>query len=143
MARRSSEGLESLVEYNRLDLSIETLIIDESKVYAPLFSADDRKAAQAKLDRQRGEVAELAGRCEREITHAAAARQARIDAHRSALPDNLDELRSLAAADGTDPERAIAVNSAILARAPDDVVAVNRLGRAYEALEMFDRARAA
>jgi hypothetical protein len=53
MARRTSEGLESLVEYNRLDLSVETLIIDESKVYAPLFTPNDRVAAHAKLERQR------------------------------------------------------------------------------------------
>ncbi len=32
MARRTSEGLEALVEYNRLDLSMETLIMDESKL---------------------------------------------------------------------------------------------------------------
>jgi tetratricopeptide (TPR) repeat protein len=142
MARRSSDGLESLVEYNRLDLSVETLIIDESKVYAPLFTADDRAAAQAKLERQRGEVADLADQRETQLNLDAAARQARIDEHRSALPRNLEQLRALAA-EGPDAERAIAINGLILTSAPGDVVALNRSGRAYEALEMFDRAREA
>ena len=67
MARRTSEGLEALVEYNRLDLSMETLIIDESKVYAALFTAEDRAAAQAKLDRQTGQVADLTRDRERQL----------------------------------------------------------------------------
>lgn len=45
--------------YNRLDLLVETLIIDESKVYAPLFTTADRAAARAKLARQTGHVEEL------------------------------------------------------------------------------------
>ena len=55
MARRTSDGLESLVEYNRLDLSVEMLILDESAPYASLFTPEDRAAAQAKLGRQAGE----------------------------------------------------------------------------------------
>jgi hypothetical protein len=58
--RKSSEGLTALVKYGRLDLSVETLVVDTTKVYAPLFSADDRAAAQAKLDLQAGQIEELA-----------------------------------------------------------------------------------
>lgn len=70
MARRTSEGLEALVEYNRLDLSMETLIIDESKMYAPLFTPDDRAAARAKLERQAGQVTDLISDRERQLDDA-------------------------------------------------------------------------
>jgi tetratricopeptide (TPR) repeat protein len=131
MARRWSEGLDALVLYNRLDLSLETLILDESKSYAPLFTADDRAAARAKLQRQESQVDELV-----------LAKQARIATIRSGLPADLEQLRALAAADG-DPERSIAINTAILERMPDDVVALNRLGRAYEADGSNNEARSA
>jgi hypothetical protein len=47
--QKTSETLTALVKADRLDLSIEALVVDESRVYAPLFSAEARAAAQAKL----------------------------------------------------------------------------------------------
>ena len=140
MARRTSDGLESLVEYDRLDLSVEMLIIDESKVYAPLFTAEDRAAARAKLARQAGEVEELARDRAKQVRDEEAARQARVAAICSSLPKELGELRELSA-QATDPEEAIAINTSILEQAASDVVALNRLGRAYEALGSIDQAR--
>jgi hypothetical protein len=133
MARRTSEGLESLVEYNRLDLSVEMLIMDESKIYAPLFSQEDRTAARAKLARRTTQVEELARDRATRARDAEAARENRIDAIRRDMPSELGALRDLAAQQ-TEPETAIAVNALILAQAPRDVLALNRLGRAYEAL---------
>jgi tetratricopeptide (TPR) repeat protein len=140
MARRTSDGLESLVEYNRLDLSVETLIIDESKIYAPLFAADDRAAAQAKLDRQAGEVEELARDRAQQVRDEAATREARVAMICSSLPKELDQLRELSART-TDPEEAIAINTSILEQVASDVVALNRLGRACEAIGSIDQAR--
>jgi hypothetical protein len=45
----TSEALSALVTVDRLDLSIEYLVADKGKVYAPLFSDDARAAARAKL----------------------------------------------------------------------------------------------
>jgi hypothetical protein len=39
----TSEALSALVKVSRLDLSIEYLVADESKVYAPLFGDDARE----------------------------------------------------------------------------------------------------
>jgi tetratricopeptide (TPR) repeat protein len=141
MARRTSEGLESLVEYNRLDLSVEMLILDESKIYAPLFTQEDRDAAKAKLTRQSGQVEELAQDRARQLLDAEVTRQKRIAAIRSSLPTDLEQLKTLAA-QAADAEEAIAINSAILEQARD-VVALNRLGRAYEAVGSPDDARSA
>jgi hypothetical protein len=52
MARRTSDGLDAIVKYNRLDLAVETLILDETKIYAGLFTGEDRAAAREKLDRK-------------------------------------------------------------------------------------------
>jgi tetratricopeptide (TPR) repeat protein len=141
MARRTSEGLESLVQYNRLDLSVEMLILDESKIYAPLFTQEDRDAARAKLASQTGQVEELAQDRARQLRDAEGSRQKRIAAIRSSLPTDMEQLKTLAAQAG-DPEEAIAINSAILEEARD-VVALNRLGRAYEAIGSIDEARGA
>lgn len=140
MARRTSEGLESLVEYNRLDLSVEMLIMDESKVYAPLFTAEDRAAARAKLQRRAGKVEELARDRVTQVRDAEAARQERVDRIQLSLPRSVDALRDLAA-QRTDPETAIAINTLILEQVPRDVVALNRLGRAYETVGSIDQAR--
>jgi tetratricopeptide (TPR) repeat protein len=140
MARRTSEGLEALVEYNRLDLSVETLIIDQSKVYAPLFTPEDRAAAQAKIARQAGEVVQVARDREQQLRAEEAARQARIAAVRARLPQEIDQLKKLAA-ESSDPEEAIAINTSILGQVSRDVVALNRLGRAFEALGSIDQAR--
>lgn len=140
MARRTSEGLESLVEYNRLDLSVETLIMDESKIYAPLFTEDDREAARAKLELRAGKVGELARDRATEACDAELARQARVESIRLTLPKPIDALRDLAAQQ-SDPEATIAISTTILEQMPRDVVALNRLGRAYEALGSVDQAR--
>ncbi len=128
------------MEYNRLDLSVETLILDEAKVYAPLFSADDRAAARAKLARQTGQVEELSQARAKQARDEEAARQARVAAIRSGLPNDLDQLREFAA-HATNPEDAVAINTSILEQTPNDVVALNRLGRAHEALGSIDHAR--
>ena len=56
------------------------------------------------------------------------------------MPDDLAQLREQAA-HATQPEDAIAVNTAILRHAPDDSVAMNRLGRAYEAIGSIAQAK--
>ena len=56
----TSEALSALVEVNRLDLSIEFLVADETKIYAPLFSDDARAAARAKLGNWQEQVGERA-----------------------------------------------------------------------------------
>ena len=69
-----------------------------------------------------------------------AATSARIDARSAGLPDDVAQLREQAA-HTTQPEDAIAVNTAILRHAPDDSVALNRLGRAYEAIGSIAQAK--
>jgi hypothetical protein len=54
------EALSAQVTVNRLDLSIEYLVADESKVYAPLFSHDARAAARAKIGSWHEQVGERA-----------------------------------------------------------------------------------
>jgi tetratricopeptide (TPR) repeat protein len=139
MARRTSEGLDALVQYDRLDLSVETLIIDESRLYAPLFTVDDRNAAKAKLARRAGRVEEVARDRTQELQKTKAARQERISAIRSSLPEEIDQVKALAIAAG-EPEEAVAVNTSILEKEPSNVVALNRLGRAYEAIGLPDEA---
>ena len=56
----TSEALSALVKVNRLDLSIEYLVADEGKIYAPLFSDDARAAARAKLGNWQEQVGERA-----------------------------------------------------------------------------------
>jgi len=139
MARRTSDGFESLVEYNRLDLSVETLIIDESKIYAPLFSTEDRAAAKAKLERQAKEVGVR-------VRDRAQQVRDKVAAIRSKLPEDFEELRRLASTLPGDPYKAIAINESILDRVSTDdvvvvVVALNRLGRAWQRVGSTDQAR--
>ena len=54
----TSEALSALVTVDRLDLSIEYLVADESKIYAPLFNDDARAAARAKLGDWQHQVGE-------------------------------------------------------------------------------------
>ena len=63
-----------------------------------------------------------------------------IEARRSELPEDAAQLRELAGRT-TDPTEEVAINTSILRLAPDDVVAMNRLGRAYEALGSLEQAR--
>ena len=134
----ASDGFRKLEDADSLDLACEALVIDESKPYASLFSDEDRAVAQARLAPYIDS-----------IQRRKAERVVRIEARRSELPTDLAGLRQRAAA-ATDLEDVIAVNTEILERAPDDGVALNRLGRAYETMgspdlaeETFRRAVAA
>ena len=131
LSKAPSDGYKKLEEADSLDLACEALVADEDKPYAHLFTDADRDAARARL-----------APYIKAIEARKAARQARIDARRTDLPDDLAQLRGLATT-ATDPEDAIAINSAILRHAPDDVVALNRLGRAYETIGSFEQAEQA
>jgi hypothetical protein len=50
----ASPVLAALADVDRVDLSIESLVADEGKVYAPLFGDDARAAARAKLGERAG-----------------------------------------------------------------------------------------
>lgn len=124
-----SDGFKKLEAADSLDLACEALVADADKPYAHLFTDDDRKAARKRLAPH---IAAIAAR--------KAATQARIEARGSSLAGNdVEHLRELADAT-TEVEDAIAINTAILGHAPDDPVALNRLGRAYEALGAIDQA---
>src|SRR4051794_8986971 len=123
-----SDGYRKLEDADSLDLACEALVADPEKPYAHLFSERDRAAARARLARH---VAAIEAR--------KAASQARIDARASDLPDNVEELRALAA-QPTQLEDAVAINRAILRLDAYDIVALNRLGRAYDALGARDQA---
>ena len=99
------------------------------KPYAHLFTEEDRAAARKRLAPH---IAAIEAR--------KAAQESRVEALGAALPDDVAELRERAA-EADDPEPAIAINAAILRHVPDDVVALNRLGRAYASIERFDQAR--
>jgi tetratricopeptide (TPR) repeat protein len=125
-----SEGYKKLEEADALDLVCEALVADASKPYAShLFTDPDRAAAQARLAPY---IASIAAR-KAAIQERIAARQAKLSGK------DIADLRLLAA-DATDPEDAVAVNSAILEHVPDDLVALNRLGRAHETLGSVEAA---
>jgi hypothetical protein len=113
-----SVGYERLAEADSLDLACEALVADPSKPYAHLFTDADRTRARKRLAPH---IAAIESR--------KADQDERIAKHRAQLPEQLDELRALAAA-ATDSEHAIAINAQILLQEPQDVVALNRLGRA-------------
>ena len=131
LSKPPSDGYRKLEDANSLDLACEALIADADKPYAHLFTGAERDAARARLTHHLAAI-------ERRDT----ARAQRVARRRAELPDSLDELRVLAAGAG-DPEDVLAVNAAIIDRAPDDVVALNRLGRAYEGLRLLEEAKAA
>jgi tetratricopeptide (TPR) repeat protein len=126
-----NDGFRKLAEADSLDLACEALVADESKPYAHLFTEADRAAARARL----------APHIQAIDARKAASRQ-RIDDRDAELPDDVERLRALAA-QSTEPEDAVAINRAILRHDAYDVVALNRLGRAYEALGSSDQAIAA
>jgi tetratricopeptide (TPR) repeat protein len=126
-----SDGYKKLEDANSLDLACEALVADESKPYARLFSDADRSTARARLAPH---IAAIEAR--------KAATERRIDSRRSELPDDLTQLRELAS-EAARPEDLVAINRAILDRAPDDVVAMNRLGRAYEVMGSISQAEGA
>jgi hypothetical protein len=59
---------------------------------------------------------------------------------RSELPEDVKQFRQRAA-QAASPEAAIAINTAILRHNPADTVALNRLGRAYEAIGSIEQAK--
>ena len=124
-----SDGYKKLAEADSLDLACEALVADADKPYAHLFTDADRAAASKRL----------APHIEA-IERRKAATTARIEERHSELPEDVEQLRDFAA-EATGPEEAIAVNTAILQHAPDDVVAMNRLGRAYEAIGSLAQAK--
>jgi tetratricopeptide (TPR) repeat protein len=122
LSKPPSAGYKKLEEADALDLACEALIADTTKPYAHLFTPEEQAAAQKRLSHHLGAI-------ERRKD----ARTERIAAMVADLPKDVDELRRRAAA-ATDPEQAIAINSAIIELEPGDVVAHNRLGRAYESI---------
>ncbi len=127
-----SAGYRKVEEADSLDLACEALVADDSKPYAHLFTDADRAAARSRLAPHLA-----AGEARKQATIG------RIEARGVELADNdVAQLRKLAA-ETTGPEDSIAVNTAILGHAPDDVVALNRLGRAHEALGSIELAEQA
>jgi tetratricopeptide (TPR) repeat protein len=124
-----SDGYKKLEDADALDLACEALVADGDKPYAHLFSEADREVARARLAPH---IEAIAARKR--------ARAERINGRRAALPSEVERLRDLAE-NAAGSEDAIAINSAILAQAPTDGVAMNRLGRAFEALGMHEDAR--
>jgi hypothetical protein len=125
-----SQGYRKLEDANSLDLACEALMADPHKPYAHLFTDEERDAARTRLEHH------LAA-----IENRNTARTQRIEERRAELPADIGSLRQLAT-QADDPEEMIAINSAILEQAPDDVVANNRLGRGYEALGLIAKAKA-
>ena len=123
-----SDGFRKLEVADSLDLACEALVADETKPYAALFSDADRAAARKRL-----------APFIRSIEERKAASQARIEAQDSALPGDIEALRALAM-ETTDSEQSAAINLAILRIDANDVVALNRLGRAYEATGAIEQA---
>jgi tetratricopeptide (TPR) repeat protein len=124
-----SDGYKKLAAADSLDLACEALVADADKPYAHLFTDADRAAASKRL----------APHIEA-IERRKAASTARIEELFATLPEDVEELQDLAA-DATGPEDAIAINTAILKHDADDVVALNRLGRAYEAMGLLEQAK--
>lgn len=127
--RKPSDGFEKLEQANALDLACEALIADGEKPYAHLFTDDERRRAQERLEPFQKRIDERKDQSDRI----------------AGLPSDLDELRALAEADPA-PEDAIAINTAILRQEPEDVVTMRRLGRAHldmrhdaEATEIFEQ----
>jgi tetratricopeptide (TPR) repeat protein len=129
LSKPPSDGYRKLEDANSLDLACEALIADPDKPYAHLFTDSERDAARARIAHH---LAAVQGR--------RGAQDHRIAKHGAELPRDLGELRARAV-NVDDPEGAIAINSAILDQADDDVVALNRLGRALEAIGRFDDAK--
>ena len=104
--RAPSDGYRKLEEADSLDLACEALVEDASKPYAHLFTEQDRAAARARLAPHR-----------QAIDARKAASRARIDARASELPDDVEELRALAA-QSTQPEEAVGSTARSCARTP-------------------------
>lgn len=129
LSKPPSEGYRKLEDGNSLDLACEALIADPHKPYAHLFTDVERDAARARLAHHLAAI-------EQRNTD----RDARINQRRAELTDDVAALRLLSEA-ATDPEEAIAVNTELIGRAPEDLAAHNRLGRALEAIGRVDDAK--
>ena len=127
--KSAGDRYRKLEHADALDLACEALVADGDKPYAFLFTDADRAVARKRLAPHIEAIEERK-----------AASSARIDVRSSELPDDIEQLRDHAA-EATRPEGAIAVNTAILRQAPDDSVALNRLGRAYEAIGSIAQAK--
>lgn len=129
LSKKPNEGFMKLEEADALDLTCEYLVTLEDKPYASLFTDADREKARKRLAPHMEAIAARK-----------AGIQADIDARGSELSaKDLDELKALAAkADRA--EDGVAINRRILELEPEDVVASNRLGRAYESLGRVDEA---
>jgi tetratricopeptide (TPR) repeat protein len=123
-----SDGYRKLEDADSLDLASEALVADADKSYAHLFTDADRARAQSRLAPHR-----------EAIERRKAAMKGRVAIRVAELPQDLGELRNLAA-QATAPEEALAVNRAIVSQDSRDTAALNRLGRAYEAIGDVDEA---
>ena len=123
-----TDGYRTLEEADSLDLTAEALVADESKPYAYLFTYADREVARARL------APHFAA-----IERRKAASRERIAVQVSRLPTDIASLRELAITPH-DPEADIAINEAIVSQAPDDIAALNRLGRAYVTIDAINEA---
>ncbi len=128
LSKPPSGGYKKLEDADALDLACESLVADADKPYSHLFTDAERQAARDRL------APHL-----KAIDARKAARRTRIETRRAELPADVTELRALSG-DAVGSEDAIAINLRILERTPDDVVALNRLGRAYETLRLFEAA---
>ena len=128
LSKPPSDGYKKLEDADSLDLACEALVADADKPYSQLFTDGDRQAAR---DRLAPHIEAIEAR--------KAASRTRIEARRARLPADVAELRALAG-DAVSAEDAVAISLRILEQTPDDVVALNRLGRAYEALGLRDAA---
>lgn len=126
--RPPSDGYAKLEEADSLDLACEALVADADKPYAHLFTDADREAARKRL------APHIDAIRRRKVE-----RTRRIESRQADLPDDVVRLREIAQ-DTTEPEDTIAVNTRLLELAPDDGAAMNRLGRAYDAIGALDRA---
>ena len=131
LGKPPSDGYRKLEDADSLHLACEALIADPDKPYAWLFTPEQRHAARDRLAHHL-----------REIERRRAETRTRIDDQRAQLPDDVKELKVLAATD-PEPERSVAINSAILAKDPRDIPSLNRLGRAYAAIGAHDQAEQA
>src|SRR4051812_26921165 len=89
-----SDGYKKLEDADSLDLACEALVADETKPYAHLFTDRDRAAARTRLAPH---IDAIRAR--------KTAMRSRIDARRSQLPEDLEELHQVAS-QTADPEEA-------------------------------------
>jgi tetratricopeptide (TPR) repeat protein len=128
-----TQGYDRIVDQAGIEYTWEWFLIDPSRPWANAVPELVRDRIEADLDRRdRDALARAKAK--------AAARQQRIATHQSELPEELSALRRLAV-ETRDAEAAIAINSAIARQDEADLAALNRLGRAYQAMGMTGEAK--